>query len=298
MKKHLNLYMFYIIVATIISVVVLVLFLRSLSSRHILASITPFEVVVGEAIQFTDSTDSSSEWLWEFGDGQMSTQQSGSHMFNKVGTYKTRLTVDSDMEHFFEIKVKESINSKADVFLKILGPTVAMQGEKIIFKGVGEAEQWRWEMGESGIIDSRDKSTIYTYANAGVYEVLLTTESTQYPIRHIIKVEPNYNESDSLDIATKIGRDIRDKLQNIVDGESFNINYSYVVDKYFNGDQSTLVTINSGKYNDFYSYCQGLRQIGIHKLNIETVLVEIEDSESGFVTQITVRQKDKIIRIE
>ena len=74
-----------------------------------------------------------------------------------------------------------------------------------------------------------------------------------------------------------IGLDIKEKLQNIADGKPFNVNYNYVVDKYFNNNPNTLVIVNNNKYNDFYSYCQGLHHIGRKETIIQNVIVETED---------------------
>ena len=41
------------------------------------------------------------------------------------------------------------------------------------------------------------------------------------------------------------------------------------MDKYFNNNPNTLVIINNNKYNDFYSYCQGLHHIGRKETKIE-----------------------------
>lgn len=143
------------------------------------------------------------------------------------------------------------------------------------------------------MIDSREKTALYAYTEPGEYEVLLNTENTRYPIRHQINILPYYSENDSTDVMVLIGLDIKEKLQNIADGKPFNVNYNYVVDKYFNNNPNTLVVINNNKYNDFYSYCQGLHHIGRKETIIQNVIVETEDEESGYITQITVMQIEK-----
>ena len=90
-----------------------------------------------------------------------------------------------------------------------------------------------------------------------------------------------------------IGLDIKEKLQNIVDGKPFNINYNYVVSKYFNNNPNTLVVVNNNKYNDFYSYCQGLHHIGKKETVIQNVIVESEGEENGQISRIAVIQTDK-----
>lgn len=68
-------------------------------------------------------------------------------------------------------------------------------------------------------MDSREQNPLYAYSEPGRYEVLLTTEETQYPVRHTIEVLPQYAENDSTDVLVVIGNDIREHLQAIVDGK-------------------------------------------------------------------------------
>ncbi|MCE3590130.1 hypothetical protein LXJ59_26445, partial [Escherichia coli] len=74
--------------------------------------------------------------------------------------------------------------------------------------------------------------TLYSYSEAGTYEILLSTETTQYPVRHTIRIEPNFQRNDSADVQTLIGNDIRERLQAIVDGKPFNQNYNYILSSY------------------------------------------------------------------
>lgn len=294
MSKFINTKIFYIFLCSALLITVFFLFLRGCSSgREITASMWPVDPVVGQDVFFSDSTSEARNWNWEFGDGFTSALRSGKHSFGQVGVYKVRLTVDRNTERYFEIKVKENTDKQADWIVHIVAPSEAMQGENIVFRGEGRDEQWRWEFGESGMVDSREKTAIYAYTEPGSYEVLLSTEKTRYPVRHSINILPAYSENDSTDIMVLIGLDIKEKLQNIIDGKPFNTNYNYVVSKYFNNNPNTLVTVNNNKYNDFYSYCQGLRHIGRNSTIIETVIVETEGGQEEYISRIAVIQTEK-----
>lgn len=60
-------------------------------------SYSPTDVSVGDPIQFTDeSTDedgSISSWSWDFGDGEISTEQNPTHVYDEAGNYTVELTV-------------------------------------------------------------------------------------------------------------------------------------------------------------------------------------------------------------
>lgn len=57
------------------------------------------QVVKGTApcmVQFTDqSTGDITNWLWDFGDGQTSTEQHPIHVYQNIGIYDIRLTVSN-----------------------------------------------------------------------------------------------------------------------------------------------------------------------------------------------------------
>lgn len=294
MNKFVNTKVLYILLSVTVLVVFFLLILRTCSQgQKIQATVSPSDPVTGQAIFFSDSTPGAKTWYWEFGDNRTSDRRNGHHLFEEKGTYKIRLTVNGNLERYFDVRVKDKTGTENRHLVRIIAPAEAIQGENIIFRGEGHDEQWRWEFGETGMIDSREKTALYTYSEPGDYEVLLSTENTRYPIRHRINILPYYSENDSTDVMVLIGRDIKEKLQNIADGQPFNVNYNHVVSKYFNNNPNTLVVINNNKYNDFYSYCQGLRHIGRKETVIQNVIVESENEESGYISQITVIQTEK-----
>lgn len=296
MSRFINSHLLYVLISISVLMIILTSIFRGCSSRDkvVFASITPTSAVVGESVLYADSTKNANEWLWEFGNGDMSSEQRGSYIFRQAGTYKVRLTVDGRNERFFDIVVKERTDSYREQNVSIIAPTEAVQYENIVFRGIGNDEQWRWEFGESGIIDSREKSPIYAYMQPGIYTVRLTTENTRYPILHTLEVIPSYSEGDSTDVMTLIGLDIKEKLQFIADRKgSFNLHYNHIVNKYLNAREDIIVVINNTKRNDIYSYCQGLRMEGRGNVLINQVIVEIPDVTTGYVERIIVIQQDK-----
>lgn len=255
------------------------------------ASLSDVEITVGENFVYADSTRNAETWLWEFGDNKVSGERRGAYSYSEAGQYKVRLTVNGEYEKLFIVNVKEVDKDKLSRLVEINAPATAIQGEYIVFNGVGNDKQWQWEFGESGIVDAREKSPLYAYSQPGTYQVRLRTENTQYPVIHRIEVTSSYSKNDSTDVMSVIGADIREKLQAISDGKSFNSNYRYIVRKYMCSDEKTEVVINNSRYNDIYSYCQGLAATGRgRKMLIEHVAVEIPDLESGCVSKVIVLQ--------
>lgn len=285
-----------IIALCIIVAMVLLIFILMRScdgDRTVSASVSSTEIMLGERIYFADSTYRAEKWLWEFGNGEYSEDQSGYYVFPDEGRYQIRLRVDNKLEKQFMVRVKPYVSEEVSQIIRINAPETAIQGEYILFMGEGNDQEWRWEFGESGIVDSREKNPIYSYANHGVYQVLLSTENTQYPIIHIIEVLPKYIEGDSTNVMTIASQNIKEKLQNIADGKPFNANYNDILNTYLCGKADVMVTVNNDKRNDFYSYCQGLRMIGKDNTVIEAVFVESKNPNSNCIDNLIVQQREK-----
>ena len=222
----------FVIAAMLLCILVAILIRLFFSSRTVRMTLTPIEVETGETVHYADSTRNARSWLWEFGNGDISHERSGEYVFKKPGRYQVRLQVDGGLERKQIITVHRSRDDYgSDELVRMKAPATAFQGEIVSFKGYGPSKEWRWQFGESGIVDSREQNPLYAYTEPGIYEVLLTTENTQYPVRHTIEILPQYTENDSTDVLVIIGNDIREHLQAIVDGKPFNTHYNYILKK-------------------------------------------------------------------
>ena len=257
------------------------------------AKLSNTNLSVGEDFIFSDSTQNADFLLWEFGNGDTSDKNTGRYKYNQPGQYRIRVTVNGTKEKLFTVNVKENREQSLSRLMEIQAPETAMQGEFIVFKAVGNDKQWRWVFGESGMVDSREQNPIYSYSEPGIYHIELHTENTQYPIMHLIEIYPQYTEDDSSDAMSIKGEDIREKLQAIADGKPFNNNYNYIVNNYLCHNQKAEVVINNNKFNDFYSYCQGLRITGKGKLSIDVVIVDMPEGDNACIKKIMVMQSSK-----
>lgn len=261
--------------------------------RVVSASLSSSEVMLGERIYFADSTYRAERWVWEFGNGDYSEEQSGSYVFPDEGRYQIRLRVDNKLEKQFMVRVKPYVQEVQDQMIRINAPEAVMQGEYVLFSGEGNDKEWRWEFGETGLVDSREKNPLYAYDRHGTFQVLLSTENTQYPVMHMIEVLPKYVEGDSTDVMMIAALDIKEKLQNIADDKPFNVNYNAILNNHLCGKSNIMVTVNNNKRNDFYSYCQGLRLIGKNNTVIETVYAESKNPDSKCIDNLIVLQHEK-----
>jgi len=295
MGKIKNKKFWYVVVAILLCVTIAVIIRIFFSNRVIHMTVTPSELEENESIYYADSTRRAKEWLWEFGNGDISTQRNGNYTFKAPGKYMVRLQVDNSLEEriLVTVRKRQSDYGSSDL-VKLKAPSTAIQGEIVSFRGYGPSKEWRWQFGESGIVDSREQNPLYAYTEPGTYEVQLTTEDTQYPVRHTIEVMPQYTENDSTDVLVIIGNDIREHLQAIIDGQPFNTHYNYILKKYLCNDPNIAVTVNNNKKNDFYSYCQGLKIIARKKTIVDEVFVDMGDNVNNeCVMQLMVTQHER-----
>lgn len=290
MKKISNSKLYIIIFSIVFCILITFLIRFFFTTREVRAFVSSLELYQNEPLAYNDSTQNAKEWLWEFGNGDFSTQRSGDYVYTEHGSYRIKLTVDQSIQKEFLINVKEPVRLERDSLIQINAPEYALQNEYVTFRGVGLSKEWRWSFGETGIIDSREKIALYAFAEPGIYKVELTTEDTKYPVRHLIEILPQYMENDTTDVLKLIGNDIKEKLQAIADGKPFNQNYNYVLNTYLCNDPHVLVTVNNDKRNDFYSYCQGLKILSKKSITINDVIIIQDDNATECVKKLIVTQ--------
>ncbi|WP_462267415.1 PKD domain-containing protein [Mucilaginibacter sp.] len=262
-----NYALLYIILGVLLIAGLIILFKSSLfDKRSVNAHLLKDEVFLNEALVYTDNTGGAKKWLWEFGNGDRSAQQNGSYRFKKAGSYIVRLTVDGDLQQQFPVNVKDTVASALqDTLLTINGPTRGIVNEEVRLEAQGNARIFEWSFGETGRVDIKGPTALYTYRNPGTYFVRLNTDNGKRPVYHRILITspdstinqiitPGEGESQAVD-------DIRAHLQAIASGASFNTHYYYLVNRYFCGDEKVTVQLDANgqsKQTDFYSYCMRL----------------------------------------
>ncbi len=128
-------------------------------------------------VTFTDqSTGNPASWLWDFGDGNTSTEQNPSHTYTTAGDYTVQLTVTNACGTVTE--------SKANYihFDPCIAPTASFTGSPtaggtpltVTFadQSTGNPTSWLWDFGDGNT--STEQNPTHTYAAAGDYTVKLT----------------------------------------------------------------------------------------------------------------------------
>ena len=195
------------------------------SDVPIRASISPLVVEVGSPIRYSDSTYNASQILWEFGNGDTSNDKEGFYTFKDPGTYQIRLIINGEKSQSFIVSVKEERYCREDSSksVKIKAPMKVLQNERVLFMADGDSDNWSWEFGESGKVDSHERNPIHVYSKAGVYEVKLMAANMMCPVVHRIEVVPEVIVCTFFEEIDTYKRDIMKRKQQI-------INYHFYLD--------------------------------------------------------------------
>jgi PKD repeat protein len=146
---------------------------------------TPTAGAAPLTVQFTDgSADGSSPveaWAWDFGDGETSTVESPSHVYDTAGTYSVTLSVTSDDGSDDEVRSNLiTVTSGSGT-----GPTAAFSADPVSgdapltvqftdesTPGTSPITTWTWDFGDGSTSEGADPSHIYSAV--GTYTVSLT----------------------------------------------------------------------------------------------------------------------------
>lgn len=249
-----------------------------------------YQLEVGEELHFkiNDSTTfKDPKMFWEFGNGDSITQKNSVvYNYQKKGEYLVTLTINDKFEIPKKIKVIDVIKNKAiDSVPKIHGVDKAYINEELVFLTTTPGiKSWYWEFGETGTVDAYEKQVIYTYKKPGIYNVILKTNQSRFPVYHRIEILALFDPitTESIDSLNIVALDIKKHLQSIADASvnntnQFYKNLRYIENKYNCENEEMVMIINGTKYNDLFSYCQGLHYLsgkGSKTINIDEVVVD------------------------
>lgn len=272
---------------------------KEYTSEDIVASISSNNLKIGEVLTFEDKSPFGNTRKWILNDGYTTTARKGEHIFKKDGFYNVTLIIDNNLTKTFPVLVSAAgPTSAARVPTLIDGPSQAMQLENVVFKAVtADAKMFTWKFGETGNIDSKDKTSVYTFKNPGTYIVRLYTDTDTEPIEHSIRILPAYpviKEEPVIappppteeEVFSKINDDFRQHLQQIANGNNFNFHYNYLLRTYLCNRDNVSVTAND-KNSTFYYYCTGLQ---FDKNNLIQEVTTTVDTGQNCVTKVEVKQ--------
>ncbi len=123
-------------------------------------------------VLFTNYSVGGSNYIWDFGDGEISTERNPEHTFYEPGIFKVQLTApgpDGQDGNF----VKEIMVYDHPIADFTANPQIVyIPGEKVRFYDLStDAVSWLWDFGDGNTSNERNPS--YEYREEGVYDVSL-----------------------------------------------------------------------------------------------------------------------------
>ncbi len=124
-------------------------------------------------VQFNDtSVPGATNWIWEFGDGNVSTEENPLHTYDQPGIYEVCLTAGG----FCQVdQVCKTVNVNCSAIQSLF--TVDVVGQQAFFTdlSLNEPDEWFWTFGDGST--SEEQSPTHTYMEPGQYFVCLQTNS-------------------------------------------------------------------------------------------------------------------------
>lgn len=191
-------------------------------------TVTPADPAVNESVAFTDKTldydGDASNWKWDFGDGNTSTERNTTHVYKAAGTYKVKLNV-TDAEGASGILEKTlevvAIATKRPVAELSANVTQGRAPLLVRFSLDGHDEDgtiasWKLDFGDNATQQGGGATlplaVPHTYQRAGSYDVLFTVTDNATATatnRTTISVEPPPNLPPSASFTVSPGQNAR-----------------------------------------------------------------------------------------
>ena len=143
-------------------------------------SASPVSGPVPLTVSFTDqSTGTPTEWRWNFGDGNISTEKNPVHTYNKSGLYSVTLTASNEDGSNALTKSGYIVVSNSLEAAFSGSPTSGAEPLSVSFtdQSTGTPTGWKWVFGDGNT--STEKNPVYTYNKSGQYTVSLTVDNPE-----------------------------------------------------------------------------------------------------------------------
>ena len=128
-------------------------------------------------VNFTDqSTNSPTSWHWDFGDGNTSSEQNPSNIYNNAGIYTVALTVSGKYGTDTESKI-DFIVVSIPLAVFSANTTGGTRPLPVSFsdESINNPTSWLWDFGDGS--SSTEQNPSHTYNGIGLYNVSLTASN-------------------------------------------------------------------------------------------------------------------------
>ena len=151
------------------------------------ASFTATTACLGEATQFTSTSTTNppgqtiTSYLWNFGDGQTSTQQNPTHTFATAGNHDVSLTVSlgncTSTPYSIRVPVSPLPVANFTATTACLGSATQFTNTSTAGSSGQTISGYQWDFGDGET--STEQNPSHTYASIGTFEVTLTVVTAE-----------------------------------------------------------------------------------------------------------------------
>ncbi len=159
----------------------------------------PQEKKVPADVTFKNQSEKSTEYFWDFGDGNTSTEANPAHQYRKAGDYKVVLKAKKGKKE--SIMEKTVTVTKPDAHVQFNHQVNSMVPTLVHFKSeCNNVESITWDFGDGNT--STEKNPTHLYDGLGTYKVTLKgegqafTEEVKVDLEQkcLVKMETKYGE--------------------------------------------------------------------------------------------------------
>jgi PKD repeat protein len=138
-------------------------------------SIEQDDICLPSTVEFKDASINATEWRWDFGDGEFSTERNPQHIFLQKPNKKITLQVKNQYGCQSVIGIDSIKIHKTELSVKNKNGCIPFRAD--FSDNSSDSKSWDWDFGNGHISNEKNPSTIYD--NTGSYGVrLITTSST------------------------------------------------------------------------------------------------------------------------
>lgn len=131
----------------------------------------PTTICAFETVSFTNTSIEGTGWIWDFGDGASSTEESPIHQYSDTGTFSVQLIVDN-----YGCRDTVTLTDLVTVKPPIALFDIEIDCEDKLFRQFRDrsigATTWQWDFGDGS--SSTEQNPIHRYTQYGTYTVQLT----------------------------------------------------------------------------------------------------------------------------
>lgn len=131
-------------------------------------------------VTFNNLSENATQYTWDFGDDNSSTDENPAHTYAARGTYTVALTASSDYGSATETKTDYIYVTDQQIVVNFsASPTIGTFPHEVTFtNSTTGATNYSWDFGDGNT--STDENPIHTYSEAGIYSVKLTASNEDF----------------------------------------------------------------------------------------------------------------------